>query len=358
LPRSDTTSTSTTGVSDALGLRRPLGATGLHVSPVALGTMQLGWTVTDVQGMRLLDAYRDAGGNLVDTANMYGGDQTVQEFAPKAAHVGGSEDVVGRRLASRGCRDDLVVTTKVRARMWPGEDGEGLTRRHIVRAVEDSLRRLRTDHVDVLYAHWPDPDAVDEEWLEVFGELVRAGKVRHAGTSNFCGFDDFGDLLTPLLRKAAEDPSLARVEVEQPRFNLLNRGEYEGSGLQRLAVEQRLGIVTYSSLASGFLTGRFRPDTDTPSERAGFVEQYCTPAGWHLLDGLDQVARAHDAPVAAVALAWTLAQPGVTSTIVGPESVAELADVSLAPRLDLTSEELAMLDQRSWTASQPEFVTW
>jgi aryl-alcohol dehydrogenase-like predicted oxidoreductase len=199
--------------SSALESRRPLGNTGVQVCGVGLGTMQFGWTVTDVDAMRILDAYWRAGGNLVDTANMYGGDQTIQSFASNAAHVGVSEDIIGRWIQRRQCRDDLILTTKVRARMWPGPDGEGLNRRHITKAVEDSLRRLRTDYVDVLYAHWPDPDAEMQEWLEAFGDLIRVGKVRHAGTSNFCGFEQFGDLLSPALELADDNAALARIEV-------------------------------------------------------------------------------------------------------------------------------------------------
>lgn len=344
-------------MSHALERRRRLGSTDLDISPVVLGTMQFGWSVTDVEAMRILDAYLWAGGNAIDTANMYGGDQTVQMFAANEAHVGVSEDVIGRWLQTRRCRDATVVTTKVRARMWRGADGEGLNRRHIVRAVEDSLRRLRTDHVDVLYAHWPDPFADPEEWLGAVGDLIRSGKVRHAGTSNFCGFDDNGDQLTPLLTHADRDPNAARIQVEQPRFNLLNRDEYE-TDLQGLAVRHGLGIVCYSGLAAGFLAGRFREDRPPEGPRAAYAQQYCNPAGWELLARLGEVAERHRAPLASVSLAWALAQPGVTGVIVGPDSTTELAEASHAPDVHLTQEELAMLDQCSAAAANPEFVTW
>ena len=240
-----------------LGTRRPLGRTGLTVCPIALGTMQFGWTMSDVEAMRLLDAYAGSGGNLIDTANMYGGDQSVESFEHNRAHVGVSEDVIGRWLKTRGARDTVVLSTKVRARMWDGDDGEGLSRRHIILAVEDSLRRLRTDYLDILYAHWPDPGSEPREWLGAFGELQAAGKIRHVGTSNFCGFGDFGDLLTPLLELATAS-ELPSVELEQTRYNLLNRRDFE-SGLQAIAARDGLGIVTYSSLASGFLAGRYPP---------------------------------------------------------------------------------------------------
>lgn len=344
-------------MSHALESRRRLGSTDLDISPVVLGTMQFGWTVTDVEAMRMLDAYLWAGGNTIDAANMYGGDQTVQMFAANEAHVGVSEDVIGRWLQTRRCRDATVLTTKVRARMWWGTDGEGLNRRHIVRAVEDSLRRLRTDHVDVLYAHWPDPLADPDEWLTAVGDLIRSGKVRYAGTSNFCGFDDYGDQLTPLLAHADRHASAARIRVEQPRFNLLNRDEYEVA-LQELAVHHELGIVCYSALAGGFLAGRFREDRPPDGPRATYAQQYFTPAGWELLTCLEELAERHQAPAAAVSLAWTLAQPGVSGVIVGPDSTTELAAASHAPDVRLTEGEMAMLDQRSGAASTPEFVTW
>lgn len=343
-------------VSHALERRRRLGSTGLEISPVVLGTMQFGWTVTDVEAMRVLDAYLWAGGNALDTANMYGGDQTLQTFAANEAHVGVSEDILGRWMWNRRCRDSMVVSTKVRARMWWGDDGEGLNRRHIVRAVEDSLRRLRTDHVDVLYAHWPDPLADPHEWLSTFAALVESGKVRHVGTSNFCDFADGGDELSPLLAVIGDDAALARIEVEQPRYNLLNRDEYE-CRLQEVAARHDVGIVCYSALAGGFLAGRYRDETPG-GVRAQHAQQYCTPAGFALLARLEELAHRHAAPIAAVSLAWTLAQPGISGVIVGPDSTAELAEASYAPAVHLTGEELALLDDCSLSASKPEFVTW
>ncbi|WP_327241903.1 aldo/keto reductase [Streptomyces sp. NBC_01320] len=345
-----------TPVSDALAARRPLGRTGQNVCPVALGTMQFGWTASDVDAMRILDAYMAAGGNLLDTANMYGGDQSVESFEVNKAHVGVSEDILGRWLASRGCRDDVVVTTKVRARMWDGPDGEGLNRAHIMKAVEASLRRLRTDHIDVLYAHWPDPAAQAEEWLTAFADLVGAGKVAAVGTSNFCGFAGYGDLLSPLL-ELADRAGLPRIQVEQPRYNLMNRHEYEET-LQRITLREDLGIVTYSSLAGGFLSGAVDPGKPPTGARARHLSQYCTPEGSALLARLRQIAAAHHVPVASVSLAWTLAQPGVTAALIGASTVDDVAQASFAPAVRLTDEESAALSALSWRASPPEFVDW
>jgi len=319
--------------------------------------MQFGWTASDVQAMQILDAYTEHGGNLIDTANMYGGDQSVESFQSNKTRVGVSETIIGRWLHTHNRRHQVVLTTKVRARMWEGADGAGLTRRHIERAVNDSLQRLRTDHIDVLYAHWPDPSAVAEEWLETFADLIRCGKVRVAGTSNFCGFESFGDLLTPLIRLADGDSRYARIRVEQPRFNLLHRAEYE-SALQSIARKEQLGIVTYSSLASGFLAGAIALRQTPNGTRAKHLAQYCTGEGWRLLEGLHHIARDRNAPVASVSLAWTLAQPGISSAIIGADRIDQLAEASYAPALTLDPGEMDLLSRLSWRSSKAEFVEW
>ena len=334
-----------------LTARRRLGSTELEVSPIGLGTMQFGWTAAGVTAFEILDAYTGAGGNLIDTANMYGGNQSAESFAVNRAHVGVTESIIGRWLDGRSDRDDLVISTKVRARMWDGPDGEGLRRDHIIRAVEDSLRRLRTDRVEVLYAHWPDPEANDEEWLGAFDELIRAGKVRFAGTSNFCDFVGMGDLLSPLL-DLADRSGLPRIRVEQPRYNLLNRDEYENR-LQKIALAEDLGIVTYSSLAGGFLAA-----ADREGPRAAHLARYDTTEGAALLAELRSIAAAHQVPPAAVAVAWNLAQPGITATLIGPDRVSQLAEASPAAELHLTGAELASLTALSWAQADAEFVEW
>ena len=187
-------------------VRKTLGNTNLEVSRLILGTMQMGWTATDVESMEILDSYVNHGGNFIDTANMYGGNQSIESFEHNKAHVGVTEDIIGRWSKTRKIREKLIISTKVRARMWEGPDGKGLNRKHIEKAVNASLKRLRTDYVDILYAHWPDPKAIKEEWLEVFQELIKSGKVRFAGSSNFCGFAEFGVELTPLLELNKQNP--------------------------------------------------------------------------------------------------------------------------------------------------------
>jgi aryl-alcohol dehydrogenase-like predicted oxidoreductase len=336
----------------AIAQRRKLGWTDLEVAPLALGTMQLGWLLSDVESMKVLDEYRAAGGNLIETADMYGADQTLQSYELGKAHVGVTEDIIGRWLQSRGCRDEMIIATKVRARMWDGPDGEGLSRAHVERAVDDCVRRLRVDSIDLLQAHWPDPDAALEETLEVFGELVGKGKVRYVGTSNFWAF---GDVLSEALEvsRAKGGPRLAS---ESPRYNLLNRAEYEG-GLQEIVLREQLGTLCYSPLAGGFLTGKYRSDSTT-SVRAGFVAQYCNERGFALIDALEELARNHDVATPAVALAWLIAQPGITAAIVGANSVEQLRGWAPAAGIDLSADELDRLGQLGWEASAPEFTAW
>ncbi|MEX0663294.1 MAG: aldo/keto reductase [Acidimicrobiia bacterium] len=333
--------------------RRALGWTDLQVSALAMGTMQFGWLVSDVESMKILDAYVEAGGNFIQTANMYGADQNLMSYEKGKAHVGVTEDLIGRWMASRGNRDQLVVGTKVRARMWDRPDGEGLGRRHVERAVEDSLRRLRTESIDLYTAHWPDPDTPIEETLGVFEDLVKAGKVRYVGLSNFAAFGAL-DITLDALKKG----SSLRIAAEQPRYSLVNRAEYEGH-LQEVSLREEMGITPYSSLAGGFLTGKYRKDQPIPdSVRAGYASKLMTDQGWALIDVVEEVARTHDTTMSAVALAWVLAQPGITAPIVGANSIQQMAGWIPAAEMTLTPEEIERLASSSWDASDMEFFDW
>lgn len=335
-----------------LSTRRRLGWTELEVSPLGLGTMQFGWSMANVAAMDLLDAYVEAGGNFIDTADMYGPDQTRRSWAAARPHVGVSEQVIGRWLRDRGNRDQLVIATKVRAQMWDGPDGQGLSRAHILRAVDDSLRRLRIETIDLYQAHWPDDDAPVEETLGVFQELVDAGKVRYVGTSNF------SSATLERLLELSRSAGYPRIASEQPRYNLVNRSEYEAS-LRDLAMRENIGVVCYSPLASGFLTGKYSRDRATPrSDRLGFVSQYFTDAGWALVEALGEIAESHGMSLSAVALAWILAQPGITAAIVGTNSIEHLQRALPAAALQLSPEELDRLSTLGWENSQIEFQSW
>lgn len=246
----------------------------------------------------------------------------------------------------------MVVATKVRARMWDGPDGEGLSKAHIVKATEGCLRRLRTDRIDLLQAHWPD-EAPLEETVAAFEELVTSGKVRYWGTSNFAAFGALDALLDAARAAGAHGPV-----CEQPRYNLMNRNEFEGS-LQAIVEREGMGMICFSPLAGGFLTGKYRKGAPQPdSVRRSFVGQYLNERGWTVLDTLDAVATAHTTTVASVSLAWILAQPGVTAPVVGANSAEQLEGWVAAPTVTLEEGELAKLSVLGWDGSEPEFVAW
>ena len=335
-----------------LAARRALGWTDLSVSPVALGTMQFGWTLSDVESMELLDAYVGAGGNFIDTADMYGPNQNWRSYARCKPHLGMSEDIIGRWMADRGNRSELVIATKVRAPMWDGPDGGGLGRKHLMRAVDDSLRRLRIDVIDLYQAHGPDPNVSLDETFTTFEELITAGKVRYVGVSNFA----VAGLLDAVVELTSQ-PGYPRLASEQPRYNLVNRAEFEDH-LQELALKHRTGVITYSSLASGFLAGKYRRNNTPDGVRTRYVGQYLNEAGWALLDELDSLAARHGATPAAVALAWILAQPGITAAIAGANSIAQFEDWARAGDVTLERGEVRRLGELGWRTSKPEYTSF
>jgi aryl-alcohol dehydrogenase-like predicted oxidoreductase len=313
---------------------RPLGQSGLNVSNLCLGTMQFGWTANEKQAFAVMDAFVAAGGNFIDTADVY------SSWAP--GNPGGvSEQIIGGWMKERGNRDRLVVATKVRGRMWAGPDGEGLGRAHITRAVEDSLRRLQIDTIDLYQCHSPDEKTPIEETLTVFGELIAAGKVRHIGASNFAA----AQLLEAL--QVADATGLPRFETLQPHHNLVHRHEYE-SELAPLCEREGIGVIPYSPLAAGFLTGKYRPGQPTPrSARAGRVREYLNVPGYAVLEALDATAAAHSTTPAAVALAWQMTKPAVSAPIIGANSPEQLADLLPSAELTLSADEIEALDHVS-----------
>ena len=313
-----------------------LGSTGLHVSQLCLGSMQFGWTADETQSFAVLDAFAEAGGNFIDTADVY------SRWAP--GNSGGeSEAIIGRWMQARGNRASIVIATKARGPMWDGPDGEGLSRSHLMRAAEDSLRRLHVETIDLFQCHWFDEKTPIEETLRAFEDLVKAGKVRHIGASNYP---------TPLLEEAqlaATRHNLPRFETLQPHHSLVHRGEFE-HGPQQFCLANNLGVIPYSPLAGGFLTGKYVKDGErVTSQRIGGVKQYFTPEGWAALDTLRAVAMNRRTTPAAVALAWQMAQPGITAPIVGANTPAQFAEQLPALELTLDADELAKLDG----ASQP-----
>ncbi|MEP6870422.1 MAG: aldo/keto reductase [Anaerolineaceae bacterium] len=311
-----------------------LGSTGVHVSRLCLGSMQFGWTADEAQSFAVMDAFSDAGGNFIDTADIYS--NWVQDH-----HGGESEAIIGRWMQARGNRDSVVIATKLRGPMWAGADGEGLSRSHVMRAVEESLRRLQTDYIDLYQCHWFDEATPIEETLGAFEELIRAGKVRHVGVSNF-----------PVARmeealNVAKAYKLPRFESLQPHHSLVHRKEFE-DGPQQFCIRHSMGVIPYSPLGGGFLTGKYVKDGPrVASQRSGNVRQFFTVDGWAVLDAVRGVAEAREATASAVALAWQLAQPGITASIVGANTPEQFAEQVPALELALTEEELETLDLAS-----------
>jgi len=304
-----------------------LASTGLDVFPLCLGGNVFGWTADDDASFAVLDAYVDAGGNFIDSADSY------SAFAP--GNVGGeSETAIGKWLASRGNRERVIVATKVGKK--PGL--EGLAPDTIRTAAEESLARLQTDYIDLYYAHVDDADTPLEESLAVFDELVREGKVRHVAASNY---------EAPRLAEAlavSDREGLARYAVVQPHYSLVERGEYEGE-LMDLCVAEGLACVPYWGLARGFLTGKYRPGgPDVDSPRAGAAGAYLEDErNVELLGVLDEVAAVHGTTAAAVSLAWLRARPGVVAPLASARTPEQLAELLPMAELTLTQDELERL---------------
>jgi aryl-alcohol dehydrogenase-like predicted oxidoreductase len=312
---------------------RPLGRSGLSIAPLVFGANVFGWTVDQPTAFRLLDRFVAAGLNGVDTADVY------SRWVP--GNKGGeSETMIGNWLkASPARRSRVVLITKVGAE--PGQDGKGLSAKSIAAGVEGSLRRLQTDHIDLYLSHRPDPDTPIEETLRAHQSLLQAGKVRALGSSN----------ATPVgLREAldaAVSQKLPRYEVEQPEYNLCERKKFEGP-LRDLCIAEGLGVIVYYSLASGFLSGKYRSKADLgKSARKGGVEKYLNDDGFRILGALDAVAKARRAKPAEVALAWLIAREGVTAPIASATSIDQVDSLVRATQLKLSTDEIQSLTAAS-----------
>lgn len=306
---------------------RPLGRSGLSTAPLIFGGNVFGWTADETTSHRLLDAFVDGGFNAVDTADVY------SAWVP--GHVGGeSEGVIGRWLKARGRRDDVLILTKVA--MWPAQPG--LSAANIAAAVEGSLKRLQTDYIDLYQAHQDDDATPIEETLEAFDRLVKAGKVRAIGASNFSP-----ERLSASL-EASQARGVARYETIQPRFNLYDRHEVEGP-LAELAAREGLGIIPYYGLAAGFLTGKYRSEADLEGRSRGrTVKPYLDDRGLKILAALDEAAKAVGASQAQVALAWIMAHPAITAPLASATSVEQLNELMGAARLTLPAEVIEKLN--------------
>jgi aryl-alcohol dehydrogenase-like predicted oxidoreductase len=308
-----------------------LGNTDLDVFPLCLGGNVFGWTIDEERSFAVLDAYVAAGGNFIDTADIYG------RRGPDGA--GSSEHIVGRWIAARGNRDELVIATKVG--MSP--DLHGLSEATIREGIDGSLERLGIGCVDVYYAHQDDPDTPLEETLGAFGELVQEGKIRHAAASNYSAAR-----LQEALRLGEHENGMASFVALQPHYNLVERSEYEGE-LAAVCERRGLACVPYFGLARGFLTGKYRRDAPAPDgpRATGVRERYFNERGFAVLDVLREIAAAHETAVAAVALAWLAAQPTVAAPIASATSPEQLAELLECVQLELSVEEIDRLSAAS-----------
>lgn len=312
--------------------KREIGKSGLKVYPFAFGGNVFGWTIDEKESFRILDAFVDAGLDLIDTADVYAA------WAP--GNKGGeSESIIGNWLKKSGKRDKVVIATKVGKPM--GENKKGLSRKYITQAVEDSLNRLQTDHIDLYQSHDDDKSTPLLETLETYTDLIKQGKVRAIGASNYDGIR-----LKEALQ-VSKDNGLAAYECLQPEYNLYAREYYEKE-LEPVCRERNIGVITYYSLGSGFLTGKYRSENDlSQSSRGQGVKKFLNPRGYKILAALDKVAAEYHATPASVALAWVIARPGITAPIASATSIQQLTELTKAVDLQLNSAAIDLLNSAS-----------
>jgi aryl-alcohol dehydrogenase-like predicted oxidoreductase len=312
--------------------KRKLGQSELETLPLALGGNVFGWTADEQTSFAILDAFVGAGFSLVDTADVY------SVWAP--GHAGGeSETVIGNWLKRSGRRQDLLIATKVGMEM--SSDNKGLSRLHILRSVEDSLRRLQTDYIDLYQSHIDDDKTPLEETLETYARLIEQGKVRAIGASNYKA-ERFSEAL-----RVSEEQGCPAYQTLQPLYNLYDRADYEAS-LEPLCQEKGIGVITYFSLAAGFLTGKYRSEDDlTKSPRGRRVKQYLNERGFRILQALDQTASQLGSTPARIALAWLISRPSITAPIASATSLQQLNDLIEATRLELDAESIELLNAAS-----------
>ena len=312
--------------------KRELGKSGIKVNPITFGGNVFGWTIDEQQSFEILDKYVDSGLDFIDTADVY------SKWAP--GNKGGeSETIIGNWLQKSGKRDKVIIATKVGMEMAP--DKQGLSKAYITKAVEDSLKRLKTDHIDLYQSHKDDKNTPLEETLSTYTDLIKQGKIRAIGASNY---------EATRLKEALEvskKNNLAAYQTLQPEYNLYDREGYEKE-LEPVCIENGIGVITYYSLASGFLTGKYRSESDlSKSQRGQGIKKYLNERGFRILKALDEVAAAYNSTPASVALAWVIARPGITAPIVSATSTKQLDAIIAATKLNLKSSDIELLNNAS-----------
>jgi aryl-alcohol dehydrogenase-like predicted oxidoreductase len=311
---------------------RNLGNAPFKVSPLTFGGNVFGWTADEAMSFRLLDGFVAAGFNFIDSADVY------SRWHP-GNQGGESEAIIGKWLKARGNRDKVIIATKLGIEMGPGK--KGLSRAYMFQAVEDSLRRLQTDYIDLYQSHRDDPDTEIEETLTAYQDLIQQGKIRAIGASNFTA-----ERLAASLETSRRLGLPSYVSL-QPQYSLMERGEFEGP-LEQLCLKEKIGVIGYYSLASGFLTGKYRSATDgAGTARAPRVAKYLNEAGFKVLAALDAVAARHKAKPGQITLAWLIARPSVTAPIVSATNMDQLADLVGVPDIKLNAADIAEIDAAS-----------
>lgn len=312
--------------------KRKLGNSELLVAPLSFGGNVFGWTIDENISFKILDAFIDSGANLIDTADVY------SRWVP-GNQGGESEKIIGNWLKKTGNRDKIVLATKVGSDM--GENKKGLSKKHIIQAVENSLKRLQTDYIDLYQSHVDDPETEIEETLEAYSQLVNQGKVRYIGASNF-----EPDRLNQAV-EISKKKNYPSYQSLQPLYNLYDREVYE-KDLVKVTAEHNIGVITYFSLASGFLTGKYRSEADfNKSKRGQGMKKYLNERGFKILEALDKVAQENNSNPAQVALAWLINQPTVTSAIASATSLEQLKDLTEAMNLKLNNQSIQLLTDAS-----------
>jgi len=312
--------------------KRTLGKTGLEVSPIAFGGNVFGWTVDEKRSFELLDQWAEIGFNFIDTADSY------SNWVP--GNKGGeSETIIGNWMKKHGNRDKIIISTKVGSELGPGK--KGTSKKYIMEAAEASLRRLQTDYIDLYQSHWPDPETPYEETLEAYGQLMQQGKIRAFGTSNYSV-----EQLTASF-EAAKKHGLVPYLTLQPEYNLYDRSGFE-NGLQQLCIEHSMGVICYFSLASGFLTGKYRTEEDlSKSQRGGGIKKYFNERGFRILKALDEVSAKYHTTLSSVSIAWLLTRPGITAPIASATSAEQIKALVEATELRLNNEDVDLLTEAS-----------
>lgn len=307
--------------------KRKLGNTDLQAPPVIFGGNVFGWTLDEKESFKILDKIFEKGLSFIDTADSY------SHWAP--GNSGGeSETIIGKWMKERSVRDQITIATKVGSN--PGKEGRDISKNYILKAAEDSLRRLQTDHIDLYFTHWDNEETPVEETLEAYQQLIEQGKIRYLGASNLSP-----DRIKSSL-KAAEENGLPKYEVLQPEYNLVERKSFEQQ-YQPIAEDHNFGITPYFSLASGFLTGKYRKEEDLKGARKEMVKKYFNEKGLNILNTMDEISRAHNISNAAVALRWLIQQPAVTAPIASATKLDHLKAFEEAANFELSKEEMERL---------------